>query len=114
MPKSETISKHNTRSNCPIRSIRAEWMGRAYVSGSRPLDHRKLVNHRATTNEVKTAQQKNNTDNIANMMGNFNHPKARRVQRNKISMGIVMTVNVTMTSFGEGSLLCRHAFADAA
>lgn len=48
------------------------------------------------------------------MMGNFNHPKARRVQRNKISMGIVMTVNVTMTSFGEGSLLCRHAFADAA
>jgi hypothetical protein len=29
-------------------------------------------------------------------------------------MGIVMTVSVTMTSFGEGSLLCRGAFADAA
>jgi len=61
-----------------------------------------------------TAQQKNNTDNIANMMGNFNQPNTRRVQRNKISIGIVMAVNVTMTSFVEGSLLCRAAFADAA
>jgi hypothetical protein len=61
-----------------------------------------------------TAQQKNNTDNMANMMGNFSHPNARRVQRNKISIGIVMIVSVTMTSFGEGSLLCRGAFADAA
>lgn len=89
-------------------------MGRAYISGSRSLDHKKLVKNRATTNDVKTAQQKNITDSMANMMGNFSHPNARRVQRNKISMGIVMTVSVTMTSFGEGSLLCRGAFADAA
>lgn len=114
VPKSETISKHNTRSSCPTRSIRAEWMGSAYVSGSRPLDHNKLVKNRATISEVKTAQQKNITDNMANMIGNFSHPNARRIERNKISIGIVIRTNVIITSFGDGSLLCRDVFADAA
>lgn len=84
------------------------------MSGSKPLDHNKLVNDRATTSEVKTAQQKNNTNNMANIIENFNHPDTRRIQRNKITIGIVIRMNVTMTSLGEGSLLCRYVSADAA
>jgi hypothetical protein len=61
-----------------------------------------------------TAQQKNNSDNMANTIEKFNQPDARRIQRNKITIGTVMRMNVTMTSFVEGSLLCRAAFADAA
>lgn len=61
-----------------------------------------------------TAQQKNNTDNMVNIIENFNHPDARRIQRNIITIGTVMRMNVIMTSFGEGSLLCRYVFVDAA
>jgi len=89
-------------------------MGSAYVSGSRPLDHNQLVKNRATTSEVKTAQQKNNTDNMANMIGNLSHPNARMIQRNNISIGIVIRTNVIITSLGDGSLLCTAVFADAA
>lgn len=73
-----------------------------------------MVNNWATINEMKIAQQKINTDNMANIMENFNHPDARRIQRNKITIGIVMRMNVIMTSLGEGSFSCRDAFVDAA
>lgn len=50
---------------------------------------------------------------MANIIENFNHPEARRIQRNKITIGTVMTMNVIMTSLDEGSLLCRYVFVDA-
>lgn len=62
---------------------------------------------------MKTAQQNNSTDNMANIIENFNHPEARRIQRNKITIGTVIIMNVIMTSLEEGSLLCRYAFVDA-
>ena len=61
-----------------------------------------------------TAQQKNTTDNMANTIGNLSHPNACRIQRNKISIGIVTRNNVIITSFGDGSLLCKEVFTDAA
>jgi hypothetical protein len=51
---------------------------------------------------------------MPNIIENFNHPEARRIQRNKITIGTVMRMNVTMTSLEEGSLLCRYVFADVA
>jgi hypothetical protein len=75
---------------------------------------RTSANMRTQWTTKLTAQQKNNTDNMANMIGNFSHPNARRIERNKISIGIVIRTNVIITSLGDGSLLCRDVFADAA
>lgn len=61
-----------------------------------------------------TAQQKNNTDNMANVIGNFNHPNARRIQRNIISTGIVIRINVIITSFWDGLVWCREVSVGAA
>jgi hypothetical protein len=54
IPNACTISKHTTKSNCPTRSINAECIGSAYISGSRFLDQRKLVRALARMSDVDT------------------------------------------------------------
>lgn len=53
-PNSDTISKQRTRSSWPIKSIRAECIGSAYISGSSFFDHRKLVRAPAMKSEAVT------------------------------------------------------------
>lgn len=53
-PNNDTISKQRTRSSWPIKSIRAECIGSAYISGSSFLDHRKLVRALAMKSEAVT------------------------------------------------------------
>lgn len=55
-PTNATISKHSTSRSCPIKSMRAEWMGMAYMSGSRFFDQRKAVRERAIKSEDDTCQ----------------------------------------------------------
>lgn len=120
-PNSDTISKHNTSNNWPTRSIIAEWIGKAYISGSFLIDHNQLVSRRAITSEVKTcsqnntlsldiiaqrnidmkmtltAQQKNSIENTINIAGTCSHPTDFKTTRNTISTGRVIRRSVSMT-----------------
>ena len=56
-PMTDTSSKHATRRSWPTRSISAECTGSAYMSGSKPRDHRKSVRYRATTRDINTCSK---------------------------------------------------------
>lgn len=104
-PVRDTSWKHRTRSNCPIKSIVAEWIGSAYMSGSRSFDHRKSVSAFAIKSDIVTAQQNKSTVRIANSIGSLSHPKACKVARKMISTGMVIRRRVVVTSFLDGSFL---------
>lgn len=101
----DTSWKHRTRSSCPTKSIVAEWIGSAYMSGSRSFDHKKSVRAFAISSDIVTAQQNKSTERTANSTESLSHPKACKVARNIISTGIVMRIRVVVTSFLDGSLL---------
>ena len=50
----EIISKQRTSIVWPTRSMRAEWIGRAYMSGSKPRFQSKLVSRWAIETDTKT------------------------------------------------------------
>jgi hypothetical protein len=98
----------------------AEWMGIAYISGSKRRDQRRLVRERAINNDAVTcmvcqrialpedeknltATQKNSTEKIMNTIGSFTQPNARTKLRKKISIGKVTSSKVSMTILGLGS-----------
>jgi hypothetical protein len=102
-PSKDTISKHSTSNSCPMRSIRAEWIGRAYISGSLSLDHRKLVSSRAMNRDAATAQQKKRREKATKVNGIRSHPSARRMLRKMTSTGRVTIMRVIITKRGLAS-----------
>lgn len=86
-----------------MRSMSAECIGSAYMSGSSLRAHRKFVNARAMRSEEDTAMQKNSTENATNINGSFSHPSPARTLRKIISTGSVTTSSVIITSVDDGS-----------
>jgi hypothetical protein len=127
-PSNCTISKQMTSNSWPMRSIRAEWIGNAYISGSSCFVHRKSVSIRAMTSDMRTyrirrqygacfkekecehtAKKKNTTDSAMKRNGSCNHPRPRITARKTISTGRVTKSSVIVTSFvlGAGMFLPR-------
>lgn len=121
-PNNDIISKQSTSSDWPTRSMSAQCMGSAYISGSSFLAQRKLVSRRASTRDTVTcmapaisdgrhgifrpkeltAQQKRMTENKAKRMGTRSQPRACNTAKKPISRGTATNSRVNITNRGLG------------